>query len=816
MEQLKQDIGYTLRLWSRNKAFYGFILLTLACCLGANTLVFSILESVVLRPLPYSDSDRMISISNVFLTLGIEEDKEGINSIPDYYDRREHDEVFDQLAMYMDRSVNFGRDDYSSEMSCMLVTANLFDIFSAKLHRGMGRFFTEDENIEGNHHVVILSYQAWRSAHGSDPDVIGKNIMLNGKSYEVVGVLDKDFNFLDKDIDIWRPFPVNDRDKSEMNRSLNFVSIVGTLAPGVSIDQAQDLLNTLNKNLEQTNPFMAAFMKNNGFQTRICFLKDKLIQKVRPLLLMLQTGVAFVLLIGCVNIANLLLIQSGQRAREMAVRMAVGGNRLRLFKQLFVENLLLTLTGCFFGFLLGALALQWLDMRLLSDIPRSNQLGMHWGTLLVGISFSVFWALCFALLSTSSINARKLTRWLAADSRTGSTSKRGARFRSFLVSTQFALIVVLLSSAALLGWSFQKAQQVDPGFEYRDLMTARFQLPDQEFNSGESARNFINETRTKLKALPGVKEVSYTTYLPLLGPFNQTVVGIENYWPAEVESSPTAHKGFVSTDYFKTMDIPLLDGETFAAEHTADTRQVAIIDRRFAERYWPDTSPIGHRIGNFGKWQTIVGVVENARVTDLLQDNSAGMIYFPLSQHKVTNRALSVLVKTERDISRLPETMENIFKESGNHIPLFDIQSMEERVDASLLNRKISFVLMSIFAASAILLSAIGIYGLLRQAVEQRRREFGIRMAMGAQPSQVRRIIYRFATTVIVSGILLGTAGAFLSTQTIRSQLYQVREQNPMIYLLVIAIVGILGILTASIPAATAGRIDPQPALRNE
>lgn len=816
MESLKQDIHYTLRLWSRNKAFYGFIVLTLACCLGANTLVFSILESVVLRPLPYEQSDRMISISNVFLALGIEEDKEGINSIPDYFERREHTEVFDKLAMYFERSSNFGNDDYASEMSSMLVTANFFDLFSAKLHRGMGRFFNEEENVEGNHRVVILSYDAWRNAMGADPDAVGKTIMLDGNSYEVVGVMDQDFSYLDKDIDIWRPFPVSEQDKSEMTRSLNFVSIVGTLAPGVSIEQAQQLLDTLNKNLEQRNPIMAGFMKNNGFKTRVCYLKEKLIQRIRPLLLMLQTGVGFVLLIGCVNIANLLLIQSGQRAREMAVRMAIGGSRRRLFQMLFVENLMLTLLGSCIGFLLGALSLQCLDASLLSDIPRANQLGIHWGTISLGVGFALLWALLFALLATSSINARKLTRWMAADSRTGSTTKRGSRFRSVLVSTQFALIVVLLSSAALLGWSFNKAQQVDPGFEYEHLMTARFQLPQKAFNSDEAARSFLDQTRVKIEALPGVDTVACTSYLPLLGPFNQTVVGIENYWPAEAESSPTAHKGFVSDDYFQALGIPLLDGKTFSNENTMDTQQVAIIDRRFAERYWPDTSPIGHRIGNFGKWQTIVGVVENVRVSDLLQDNSVGMIYFPVSQHSMTNKALTLLVKSEKTISRLPETLGNIFKEQGGHIPLYDIQSMEERVDASLLNRKVSFVLMAVFAAAAIVLSAIGIYGLLRQAVEQRRREFGILMAMGAQPAQIRRIIYRFATTVIVSGLLLGTAGAFMSGQTIRSQLYQVQEQDPMVYLLVIVMVGFLGFFTASIPALTAGRIEPQLALRNE
>jgi len=816
MDELYQDIRYTLRLWGRNRAFYSFLIVTLACCLGANTLVFSILESVVLRPLPYPDSDRMVSVSNVFLALGIDSDKESINSIPDYYDRKEHSETFEELAMYREKSVNFGSDNYTTEMSCMYVTSDLFKLFSAQLHRNMGRFFYEDENEEGKHYSVILSYQAWRSAMGSDPAVIGRSIYLDGETFEVVGVLSEDFSFLDKDIDVWCPYPVSQEDRSEMRRGYNNVSIVGKLAPGVSLEQAQNLLDTLNENLEQENPLIAGFMKNNGFGTRVHFLKDQLIREIRPLLIMLQAGVVFVLLIGCVNIANLLLIQSGQRGREMAVRMAIGSSRRRLMRMLFTENLMLTLCGSLIGFLIGALALQWLDQSLLSDIPRAKQLGIHVGTLFVGIGFAVVWGLVFGLLTGSGINPKKLTRWMSSDSRTGSTSKGGSYFRTILVAAQFALIVVLLSSAGLLGWSFFKAQKVDPGFDTDNVLTARFQMPGKSFESQQIARTFLDGLKTRIEALPGVEDVGFTSYLPLLGPFNQTVIGIENYWPAEVESSPTAHKGFVNDDYFSSLNIPIINGRPFDDTDTEDSQQVAIVDRLFAERYWPDTSPIGRRIGNFGKWQTIVGVAEDVRVSDLLQKNSVGMVYFPASQSRVTNIALTMIVKTTKPVSRLAETLENIFKEQGKHVPLYDIQTMGARVDQSLLNRKVTFVLMGVFAVSAVVLSAIGIYGLLSQAVQQRRREFGILMALGADPSRIRLIIYKFAALVIGTGITLGTIGALVSAQAIRSQLYQVREHNPTVYGLVIMLVLLLGVLTTCLPALTAGRVEPQRALRNE
>jgi predicted permease len=817
---MTSDLRLALRMLWKDKAFTLTAALTLALCIGANTALFSVVFNVLLRPLAVPESDRILLTSNSYPKAGA--DTLGYSGVPDYYDRLRDVKVFEEQALINTRSRTIDQNGSPTRVRAMHATPSFFRL--VRVAPQLGRAFTDAEGEVGNEKKAVLSYALWQSALGGDSQAVGRDIRIDGQPYTIVGVMPRNFSFIFPDVQLWLPAAFTPQQRADDQRHSNNWMNLGRLKPGATIEQAQAQVDALNAANLKRFPQYAELLTNAGFHSPVVALREFLVRDVRPILYLMWGGALFVLLIGVVNVANLVLVRSRARIKELATRLALGAGKSRVARQLVTESVLLTMVSAAFGLLVGYAALRLLGTLNIQDLPRGSEIRIDGVVIAFTIGVSALIGVALGLIPVANILPANLTAVLREEGRTG-TSGRGARtLRRTLVVAQVAFAFVLLIGAGLLFASFRRVLAVDPGFRPSGVLTASVALPATRYADDKSQIAFFNAALERMRALPGVSAAGASDWIPLSGNNNDSVILAEGYQLKPGESVISPANADVTPGYFEAMGATLLRGRFFDARDSAAAPKVIIVDEKLAQRFWPNQDPIGRRmyrptdlnnliaITDKTVFFTVVGVVKDMKLHDLAEGaKTVGTYYYAMDQDG--SRAISFALKTAGDPSTLIAPMRSIVAALDRELPLFDVQTMEQRMEKSLMSRRSPVVLSLGFGAVALFLSAIGIYGVLAYLVTQRTKEIGIRIALGSSANAIFELVLREGLLLIGSGFVAGAVGAYVLRSALASQLFGVSVMDPLVLASVTALLAVVAMLACALPARRATRIDPIVAL---
>lgn len=836
MENWLKDLKFGAKLLVREKGFSLTVLLTLAVAIAANAAVFSIVRSVLLRPLPYPDSNRLVSIHNSYPNAGV--DMVG-SSVPDYYDRRAQIAALDEVAIYRSEGLTVGESGSTRRLRAIRATPSLLAMLGATPLRG--RLFTEEEGEIGEEQKTVLTYGLWQELFGGAEDALGSDLRVNGIPYEIVGILPESFVFQTPEVRLFTPAAFTVEERSDDSRHSNNWNMLGRVAPDASEEEAQAQIDALNERNFEITPELEPLLRNAGFHTILFPWRDELTRDLRGTLHLLWGGVAFVLLIACVNIANLLLVRSQVRLKELAIRSSMGAGRARIARQLVTETLLLTSLGGALGVGLGYETLELLRRLGIEELPRGVEIGMDVVSVVLTVGAALVIGIVLSLIPVARMLRMNLSDVVHSEGRT-STGGRGSRvLRKGLVVVQVGFALVLLIGAGLLLESFRRVSAIDPGFRPAGVLTASVSLPGTRYARGRVNASDELDTRAAFAAraldaartLPGVEAAGLISDVPFGGSYSDSVIVAEGYPMQPGESLISPSRVSVSPGYFEAMGIPLLEGRTFDERDDERGVSVVIVDERLAQKFWPSGDPLGKRMytpssaedlvspGPDAIWYTVVGVVGTIRERGLAEgEERIGMYYFPFAQEPtryftfVLRRGSSAtaLVRPESVVSGLRTAVAAIDPE----LPLFDVHTMEERINDSLLTRRTSLLLSSSFGVIALFLAALGIYGVLAYLVSQRTREIGIRMALGGTTRSTFELVLREGAVIVALGLGLGLLGVFALGRVLEGQLYGVSAADPTVAVVVGLGLAVVALGASVIPARRASRIDPLIALRTE
>ena len=813
MDTLLQDLKFGVKLLLKEKGFTITALFTLALAIGANSAIFTVVNAVLLQPLPFPDSGRLVTLYNRYPGVGIEK---ASNGVPDYLDRRKMTGVFEGVALFDTNGYDVGMTGSPERIPGMYTTPELFRIL--RVRPVLGRTFTDEEAVLGKDRVVVLSYGLWKQMFGGDPNVLEKSVRLSGVPYRVVGVLPDGFQFVARDLRLWVPFAFTQQQMSDDARHSNSWSMVARLKPGVSLAQAQEQIDTLNKRNLERFPRYRKLLENARFGTTVRYVQDERVDDIRSTLYMLQAAVILVLLIGCVNVANLMLVRANVRLKEIAIRFSLGAGRGRLARQLLTESVLLAVAGGVLGTavaLWGVRLLNYLGAdELPSAVPIRIDAYVLGYTLLIAVLAGVF----FGMVPLLHLFRRDLNAAFRQTERTG-TAERPALFtRNLLVVCQVSIAFVLLIGAGLMTLSFSRVLAVHPGFQPQGVVTAGLSLPESRYKDEASLRSFATRLLEDLGSAPGAQAAAITTMLPFGGSRNASAISIVGHTLAPGENPPVPGFNMISPNYFKAMGIPLLQGRAFAGSDGESSEHVAIIDEFLARRYWPNRSPLGGQIrtgiDSTDAAYTIVGVAGNVKTSDLAEQNPGGQVYFSYLQRPRGD--MNLVVRTAGAAAPAIGAMRSSLRRIDAELPLADVKTMPERLARSVMDRRAAMTLCLVFAGVALILAGIGIYGVLAYAVAQRRREFGIRIALGAQAGHVVGMVFWHGLKLAAAGLAVGVGGAYFFTRVLQSLLFDVKPANLPVYAFTATVLALSAIVASLVPSLRAIRIKPSITLRNE
>ena len=807
MESVFKDISYGLRSLLKHPTFTAIAIVTLALGIGANTAIFTVVNAVVLRPLPYQDPERL---AMVWTTKDV--NQEQAFSFADYNDLKSQAKSFSALggASPLWNFILTG-DAEPEPIQGMYVSANMFDLLRVAPEKGRG--FTADEDRTGGPPVVIISRALWERRFGGDPNVLGKTLAISGTTATVIGVMPAQFQFLDPAAELWAPLAQNQFASSA--RQVRLLSVVGRLNDGVQVSEANAELTGIARRLESEYPDT-----NSGVGARMVPLHQQVTGKVRPALLLLFGAVGLVLLIACANIINLMLVRSASRHREIAVRAAMGAGRLRLLRQLLTESITLSVLGGVAGILVGSWGVNALLALNPIKLPQYNKIGVDMTVLAFTLVASVVTGIVFGLAPAWQMLRVDLHSALKEGGR-GAVLERGQRRLSrLLVITEMAMAMVLLIGAGLLLRSFAHLLDVKPGFTTENLLTMQLGLPNAAYQQPEKRAAFMQQLETNLRAAPEVTSVGFVTRLPLMSTLNNvtTYLAIEG---REVPAGDRPEIDFrrASTGYFQTMGIPLLSGRLVTEQDVTNNSRLVMINEAMAKRFWPGEDPVGSRIstavssGQQIPWQTIVGVVGNVRHLGLDIEPRPEIYYHTNTQPPF---GPVVVIRTAADPTRLISIARAKVRELDRDVPISNVNTMEQLVEQSVAQRRFGMFLLGIFALLALVLAAIGIYGVVSYSVTQRTQEIGVRMALGANATDVLKMVLRNGMSLALIGVGLGLVGAFALTRLMSRLLFEVTPTDVTTFALVSVGLTVVALLACYLPARRAMRVDPLEALRYE
>jgi predicted permease len=819
MHTLWTDVRFGLRQLARERTFSTVVLITLGVCIAANVAIFSVLSTVVLRPLPYPGAERMVTIYNSYPGAGAER---GSNSGIDFFLRRERVDALEQVAVYQGSGHTVGEVGATERIESMRVSATFFPLLGVE--PALGRTFTEDENEEGQARKVVLTHGFWEERFGGGADAIGAELRVDGQPFTIVGVLPEDFRFvLQPDARLYVPIAFTARERSLDSWHSNNFGMIGRLAPGATLDQAREQIAALNNSLVDESPIpnVRQLIEDLGFHTVVADARQDLVREVRELLYMLWACAGFVLLIGCVNVANLMLARAHTRTSELAMRMALGARRERLSRQILTESVVVAMVASGLGLALGALGLPALTGLGLEDLPRGAEVALDARVLLFALGLAVAAALGFGMIPALHVLRTDLQSVFRAEGRGGTASRRAMGLRSALVTSQVALAFVLLTGAGLMVRSFHAAAGVDPGFEPANVLTAAFSLPSARYTDDDAWRRITDDFVAEVRALPGVEAVGVGTNIPFSGNYSSSVIFPEGWQPRPGESVIAPFQTVVSEGYFDAMGIELVEGRVFEEGDGPGSSNVLVVDEELARRYWPDRSPLGARmIADHAPgdpdieeddYYTIVGVVRTVKQMELTALDQVGGYYFSARQRPFPRP--TAVVRMRAGAPDVTAAVREVLTRLDPDLPLYDVQPMADRVARSLVARRAAMVLLGVFGGVALFLAVVGIYGVLAYAVAQRTREVGIRVAMGSSSRAIFRLILRQGLAVTALGLVVGGAASLGLAGLIRSQLFGVTPTDPAVLVMVALGLAAVAAVACAIPAWRATRVDPVVAL---
>lgn len=818
MDSILQDLKFAIRQLWQDKGFLATAGLTLALCVGANATIFSVVNSVILRPLPVPDPERLVVMWNAYPG-AMGEGARGGNGVPDFYDRSELTEVFEQVAAYDYAGRSIDLQGTPQRVTALEVTPSFFRLLRAEA--ALGRTFTDEESEPGNNQVVVLSAGLSQQLFGDDANVVGSELRIDGRQSTIVGIMPPEFVFLDDDVRMWTAIAF-DPEQRYAYHSNNY-NMIARLQPGATLARAQEQIDALNLRNMDLTPELKPLLIDAGFHTPLFLLQEDVVRDVRGILFMLWGGVGFVLLIGCVNVVNLVLVRSTARSKEIATRFALGARRRRVAQQLLTEIMVLTAGGGALGLLFGQAGLQVLGGMGIDQLPRAGEIRLDATAVVFTLALALAVGLVVALIPLASVWRVDLSSVFREEGRTG-TAGRGVRLmRKGLVVAQVAFALILLAGAGLLLASFQQMLAVDPGFEPEGVLTGTVVLPGARYSDGAAIRAFTDEALAEIRALPGVLEAGITSQIPFGDGFSDSVILAEGYVPQPGESVISPGRNYITPGYFEAMGMTLAEGRAFDGRDTGDGQDVIIIDQQLADRFFATGEVLGKRMRGLngpedlldpesGRFFTIVGVVEKIRMRGLTGNDMPGAYYFPMAQQ--ARRGLDFAVKTAGDPTALIGVVRGVVSGIDTELPLFDIHTMQDRVSDSLTNRRTPMLLTAMFSAVALILAAVGIYGVLAYLVQLRTKEIGIRVALGSGTGDVFRLVLFEGVLIIGIGLAAGLTGAFALRRFIESQLYGVSSADPVVLLAVAGVLSAVALVACVIPARRATRIDPVEALR--
>jgi len=817
MNQFFFDIRYGVRVLLKNRSFTAVAVFALALGIGANSAIFSVVNSVVLRPLPYKDSDRLVTIWSNLLQPGLEKI---VVSAPELADFREQNNSFDQIAAYDFQGVNVTGGDEPERIRAALVSPNLLPLLGT--NAAIGRGFSTAEDQPGRSQVAVLSHSLWQRRFAAEPDVIGKPIAVDGKSLEIIGVMPVDFHFPDNDTELYLPLTISPDLMTEDNRGSHFLSVIARLTPGVSIHHAQSDINAIAQrmSIEHASTYRA------GYGASVIAMRDDIVGEVRPTLFILLGSVGFVLLIACANVANLLLARGAVRQKEVAIRTALGATRLRLIRQFLTESAILAIISGGFGLLLALWGVEFLVSLSPASIPRLNEIALDARVVAVTLGVSLLTGFLFGLAPAMQFSKPDLNETLKDVGRSSTNGRQKQRLRSLLVISELALSVVLLVGAGLMIKSFMRVQGADPGFNSENLLTMRLSLPRSKYPDFNKQTRFFQELLSRIQAQPSVQSAAAINALPLSGSTADRSFRIEGRVLNPGEPGPDEELRFVSSGYFSTMGIPVLRGRDFTERDNSEAPRAAIVNRALADRYWPGDEALGKRIAYSGlgegkpNWCEVVGVVGNVKHGGP-DTPPKPEVYLPYLQPLFTSDTsvigpMYLVVRSATPPSGLTAAVRGEIGSLDANQPVSNVKTMEERLSTALAQRRFNMLLLGIFAGVALLLASIGIYGVMSFAVTQRTRELGIRMALGASASNVLALVLGQGLVMTFIGVLGGLAASFVLTNLIHSLLYEVSATDPLTFAAVSVVLIAVALVACFIPARRAMKVDPMVALRHE
>jgi putative ABC transport system permease protein len=807
METIIQDVRFGLRMLTKNPGFTVVAVIALALGIGANSAIFSVVNTILLRPLPYKDPERLVMVWEDDSRHGYPRDTPAPANFVDW---RDQNKVFESMAAIADLSFNLTGAGEPERLDGKRVSASLFPILGVEPQ--LGRWFVPEEDRPGENHVVILSHALWQRRFGSDAGVIGKTITLNGYSFSVIGVMPPSFRFPSADDQFWIPIAFTQAEAAR--RGAHFLQVVARMRPGVTLEQARAEMSTIAARLQQQYP-----EQNTDLGAAVVPLHEQLVGNIRPALLVLLGAVGFVLLVACANVANLLLARAAVRQKEIATRVALGASRLRLIRQFLTESILLAAIGGGIGLLLSVWGVRLLKAFIPPNISQAKEITVDVKVLVFTLLVSLLTGLVFGLAPATQATSVNLNETLKEGGRDSAAGSRGNRIRGVLVVSEVALSLILLIGAGLLINSFLRLRNVDPGFHAGNLLTMSIALPAQKYPDQARRSAFYTEMIRRVEALPGVKSAAVTSQIPLIKQGDSIGITVEGQPPPAPGQENIVATRIVSPNYFRTMGIKLLRGREFGEQDRADAPAAAVVSESMARRYWPGEDPTGKRICP-GKpespddWVTIVGVVNDVRQFGLDAELKPQMYLTYQQAGFFSPRHL--VIGTNVEPHSLAASVRGTVWGIDRDQPVSNIRTMEEVLAESISRQRFSTLLLGVFGVVALVLAAVGIYGVMSYSVSQRTHEIGIRMALGAQRRDVLKLAVGQGLKLVMIGVAVGLVASVVLTRVMKTLLFGVSSTDPATFAVISLVLVVAGLLASYIPARRATKVDPMIALRYE
>ncbi|MGA8439249.1 MAG: ABC transporter permease [Candidatus Sulfotelmatobacter sp.] len=806
-----RDLKYGIRFLIRSKGFAVAVILTLSACIGVNVAIFAIVNSVLLRPLPVPDSQDIVLMSNRYPKAGV--DEQFISSSGDYFDRREKVTALAEQAAFRFSNETIDINGTAEREMAMTATPSLFNLL--RVEPLLGRTFGAEEGEIGAEQKIILSYGLWQQIFGGNPAPLGREVRLDGRPFTVVGVMPPNFVFIDPEVRMWIPTAFTNEEKT-VHHNNNWYNI-GRLRRGATIQQVQAQIDALNASNLEKFPQFKELLVNAGFYTSVEPLQEMVVRDVRSILHLLWSGSIFVLLIGVLNVANLAFARLTLRKKEFATRMALGAGRAQLLRQFMTENLLLAALSCVAGVTVGALVLRVIARTGLNHFPRASEVRIDSHVVGVATLMAIGASALLSSLSVGGISIRGLHNFLHDGERTG-TAAKARSVRQGLVVAQIGFAFALLVGAGLLLESFRQLLKVDPGYRTDNIVTASLSAPNNEYNTDVQRELLMRRSLEAVRGITGIVSVGASTGVPLGGDYNNSVILAEGYVMKQGESVISPIRLSVTPGYLETMGIALVRGRYFRDSDDAQSPPVVIVDEKLARRFWHDRDPVGQRmyepdenglaISDQTVRYTVVGVVRSVRLEDLSgRGNTEGAYYFPYSQR--TSNNYTIAVRTAGNSAAIVPAIRAHIAAIDPEMPLFDVRTMTQREELSLSSRRTSMLLGLAFGILALFLAALGIYGVLAYLVAQRRKEIGIRVALGSTHFGIVKLVLREGLALVGAGLILGIVSSISLRSIVQNEIYGVAPLDPLALGCVAIIFALVALVACVMPARRAMQVDP-------